>query len=177
MSASGLKQEANLTTPMIKNEKGQGAYLSQHPDYDDDISPPKNIKIKTEHDSQNLIPGLGKRLQRSFTDQKDPDLSSVYDPSSAQDEDMLTPFDGGDKISSIIGGNDAKPFRNVIKRYWTEEEVRNSFTFYVDIFRTRNLGCLLTNMGYASYSISMRARGIHVSSFIGKELEENCILL
>ena len=90
---------------------------------------------------------------------------------------MLTPFDGGDKISSIIGGNDAKPFRKVIKRYWTEEEVRNSFNFYADIFRTRNLGCLLTNMGYASYSISMRARGIHVSSFIGKELEENRILL
>ena len=33
---------------------------------------------------------------------------------------MMTPF-SQENISAIL--NDAKPFRNVIKRYWTEEEV------------------------------------------------------
>lgn len=33
---------------------------------------------------------------------------------------ILTPF-GNDSIASIL--EDAKPYRNVVKRYWTEEEV------------------------------------------------------
>jgi hypothetical protein len=33
---------------------------------------------------------------------------------------MMTPF-SQENISAIL--NEAKPFRNVIKRYWTEEEV------------------------------------------------------
>jgi hypothetical protein len=34
---------------------------------------------------------------------------------------MLTPY-SNDAISNIL--SEAKPFRNVVKRYWTEEEVR-----------------------------------------------------
>ena len=33
---------------------------------------------------------------------------------------MVTPF-SNDAISNIV--NEAKPYRNVIKRYWTDEEV------------------------------------------------------
>ena len=33
---------------------------------------------------------------------------------------MMTPF-SQENFTAIL--NDAKPFRNVIKRYWTEEEV------------------------------------------------------
>lgn len=43
---------------------------------------------------------------------------------SHQNDDalILTPFPN-DAISNIL--NDAKPYRNVIKRYWTEEEDEN----------------------------------------------------
>lgn len=40
--------------------------------------------------------------------------------SDYSDEDIMTPF-AGDAISSIMHG--MKPFRNIVKRYWTEEEV------------------------------------------------------
>lgn len=55
----------------------------------------------------------------------DDDLSSsyCYDKSNAQ-EDGMTPFAGD---SFMMG--DVKPFRNVIKRYWTEEEVSNKKLF------------------------------------------------
>ena len=41
---------------------------------------------------------------------------------------MLNHF--GDNFTSII--NEAKPYRNIIKRYWTEEEV-NFLSFYINI--------------------------------------------
>ena len=41
---------------------------------------------------------------------------------------MMTPFPN-DAISNIL--NDAKPYRNVVKRYWTEEEV-NCFKLIKD---------------------------------------------
>ena len=42
------------------------------------------------------------------------------------DEDIMTPF-AGDAISSIMHG--MKPFRNIVKRYWTEEEVTYNLAY------------------------------------------------
>lgn len=52
------------------------------------------------------------------------DESSDYDESHIQDDEMMTPF-AGESISNILNGSvsDSKPFRNVVKRYWTEDEV------------------------------------------------------
>lgn len=41
---------------------------------------------------------------------------------------MMTPF-SQENISAIL--NEAKPFRNVIKRYWTEEEVKLEIMTFV----------------------------------------------
>lgn len=56
---------------------------------------------------------------------------------SDDDEDIMTPF-AGDAISSIMHG--MKPFRNIIKRYWTEEEVCYNLTYVCsgqEVERTR----------------------------------------
>ena len=64
---------------------------------------------------------MGKRVHRALADDEDDgDTSSVYDDSNMMDDDLITPF-AGNAINHILG--DIKPFRNVIKRYWTEEEV------------------------------------------------------
>ena len=55
-------------------------------------------------------------------DDDEGDTSSIYDDdSNIMDDELMTPF-AGDHINHIRG-TDIKPFRNVIKRYWTEEEV------------------------------------------------------
>lgn len=48
---------------------------------------------------------------------------------------MMTPF-SQENISNIL--SEAKPYRNVIKRYWTEEEVKLVITD--TNFRMINLG-------------------------------------
>ena len=47
---------------------------------------------------------------------------------------MMTPF-SQENISNIL--SEAKPYRNVIKRYWTEEEVK--FVLNNTYFRMINL--------------------------------------
>lgn len=47
-----------------------------------------------------------------------------------KDDEIMTPF-AGESISNLLSASDAnifemKPFRNVIKRYWTEEEVSST---------------------------------------------------
>ena len=70
-----------------------------------------------------------------MTSKRDPVISHKNDPqnelSSLYDEDLMTPFAGNPVSSMLCGGvighesnMDIKPFKNVIKRYWTEEEVR-----------------------------------------------------
>jgi hypothetical protein len=55
-----------------------------------------------------------------------------------------------DNFTNIIDA--AKPYRNIIKRYWTEEEVPSIFiTYFHNLFlkyRTRNWESWLINMGY-----------------------------
>jgi hypothetical protein len=42
------------------------------------------------------------------------------------DDTSMTPC-AGDGMNSMIATSDVKPYRNVIKRYWTEDEVNLSF--------------------------------------------------
>ena len=51
-----------------------------------------------------------------------------------------------DGAGSFVDG-EVKPFRNVVKRYWTEQEVRK-LTIGVSLvfFRTKSSGVLLINM-------------------------------
>jgi hypothetical protein len=63
------------------------------------------------------------------------DLSSAKMEASSQLEDDA-PFGGSEAMAGILGSAEMKPFRNVIKRYWTEDEVLSWLVTY--IFRTRN---------------------------------------
>lgn len=94
----------------------------------DDITPPKPFLNKSEVGVSGFMvsTGLGKRLRA-----QDPDMSSDdgEDQSSQEDEGMLTPFGSGHPFTNIhvaASSSDMKPFRNVIKRYWTEDEVRSN---------------------------------------------------
>ena len=73
------------------------------------------------------------------------DTSSAYDQSNMPEDSLMTPF-AGDAISNIL--SDIKPFRNVIKRYWTDDEVNISVTkFSYLCYRIRNCALWLTNTG------------------------------
>lgn len=93
---------------------------------DEKISPPKKALLKMETDPEGISLALGKRVQRALNDTAcDGEFSSAYDQSHIQDDDdMMAPF-AGENISMLGSGGamDQKPFRNVIKRYWTEDEV------------------------------------------------------
>jgi hypothetical protein len=100
---------------VVKGDPGDARTQLQHPEYDElDISPPKNLKAPAE--GQSLIGNLGKRLSRSFKEQH-------RDQSSDHESDDEMPFGGADGMVGILGSTESKPYRTVIKRYWTEEEV------------------------------------------------------
>jgi hypothetical protein len=63
----------------------------------------------------------GDRVKRALLEEDADNSESDY-----TDEDIMTPF-AGDAISSIMHG--MKPFRNIVKRYWTEEEVTYNLTY------------------------------------------------
>lgn len=84
----------------------------------DSYSPPKKFRESGDQDAL-----IGKRQQLSMAARREmigSNLSSVYEDAS------LTPF-AGDAINSMIVSSEMKPYRNVIKRYWTEDEVNLSF--------------------------------------------------
>ncbi len=123
----------------------------------DDITPPKAFQIKPEPAVSGFTAstGVSKRLGNSLRDPAVPDMSSdeEEDPSNLQDEDMLTPYGSGHPFTNIhaaSSGSDIKPFRNVIKRYWTEDEVSeimSLFRYQSLCLRTRTCGCSLINTG------------------------------
>jgi hypothetical protein len=97
--------------------------LDEDEDYDledvDSYSPPKNFR-----ESYNQDALIGKRVQRALA-APDADLAGG-EFSSVYDETPQTPYPG-ESLNNMIARSEIKPFRNVVKRYWTEDEVNLSF--------------------------------------------------
>jgi hypothetical protein len=87
----------------------------------DSYSPPKKFREGPDQDA----PLIGKRLQRSLIAAPDGDLMEDIS-CSLYEETPQTPYPG-DNLNNMIARSEIKPFRNVIKRYWTEDEVNLSF--------------------------------------------------
>jgi hypothetical protein len=83
----------------------------------DSYSPPKNFK---DGGMDGRL--IGKRVQRALNN-PDGDLAGG-DYSSVYEETPQTPYPG-ETLNHMIARSDIKPFRNVIKRYWTEDEVNH----------------------------------------------------
>jgi hypothetical protein len=113
-----------LETPMVKSEMDIGGHHHLGANY----SSMQKGFIKLEG-ADEYPTSLGKRVNRSLMEDEDEDS----DESSSFDETngMVSAF-AGDAISNIMG---MKPFRSVIKRYWTEEEVTSDS---LNEYRTRN---------------------------------------
>ena len=46
-------------------------------------------------------------------------------------DDGIASFTPGDAISNMLQAGEVRPFRNIIKRYWTDEEVSNLSNNYL----------------------------------------------
>lgn len=102
-----------LETPMLKLEMEDHHHLGANPT--EEYSSLKQGALKAETAADAYARTLGKRVHRSLAEEEEEDSSSAYDESNG----LMTSF-AGDPISNILG---MKPFRSVIKRYWTEDEV------------------------------------------------------
>ena len=128
-----VKKEIAVTTPNVKIETVNPLVPNTEDDDDldddedyymeevDSYSPPKNFRNGGDQDAL-----IGKRVQRSLAGQDGGDQGGA-DYSSVYEETPQTPYPAGDTLNNMISRSDIKPFRNVIKRYWTEDEVNLSF--------------------------------------------------
>lgn len=113
--------EVDHTTPMVQQEnEDEDDYDDEDDIQPDDFSPPKRVQSRDNGALQRHTAALGKRVQRSLEESDEEDLTSL-DQSHLNDDAQMTPFAGEDAISNFL--SEIKPFRNVIKRYWTEDEV------------------------------------------------------
>ena len=91
---------------------------------EDSYSPAKNFREAADQDAI-----IGKRIKRSIPD---PDGDLMDEQSSQYEETPQTPYPG-ESLNNMIAGSEIKPFRNVVKRYWTEDEVNLSFAFNISM--------------------------------------------
>ena len=94
--------------------------------HEDQMSPPKKARAG-DSATDKTQSSIGKRLHRASNK-----FNSNISNRLMDDPLSMTPFS---QDAMQAGGLDPKPFRSVIKRYWTEEEVRVT---WVTTCRTRN---------------------------------------
>ena len=111
----------------------------------DSYSPPKKFKEGADQDAL-----LGKRMQRSLAVAPDGDL--IDDMTSQYEETPQTPYPG-ENLNNMIARSEIKPFRNVIKRYWTEDEVNLTFAYNISM-QDKQLRQLVDQFGVCTNSTS-----------------------